>query len=578
MSAHSDFIALKDVLFGRENALLLELRHIVADHEKRVGSRERLRESVAEILADALKSAGVKNRRALALSLAPVVVDGIRSEIHNSRNDIVDALYPIMGRLTSAYVLSVFRDFVEETNRRLESGLAGRYLRLRLKSLFTGTPYAELLLRETGIFRIRDIMLIDAGKGVLLERWQAPGAPEHQTPVEEDSPQLSAMLAAINRFSTETLKAKHQELRIIDVGASQLYLRASAKCLFAVRATGPGNRKLLKSLDATILEILEIYEPSIQSANPEEAARARRQALLNLAEKLQQTLTQKRRAPIFAIALFMLVGGLLAGWSGWTLWERAEAARISEAATSVVQANPGAVGFPVSVSLDPERSKLTLTGLVPSSDVKEELERGISAKVPQIPLESTLQVLPDAGKVDELQRTASQLLARLKGLAERRSLEETDARLIGLAKEIAAVRSGLATERASLSALKKEVASPERRLAEWVRRNAIFFGEGTKFRQPDTARRQFAELRDLLAGTTLQVRLVGFTDLLGDAENNERLAANRAKAVADELIALGVPESRLSVAGRAKEGFIAGDKGPTSRNRRVEFQLAFTNE
>jgi outer membrane protein OmpA-like peptidoglycan-associated protein len=578
MSAHSDYNALKDVLFGHEKALLDELRRIVADHDLRVGSTGRLSESVATVLADSLKSASVRNRKGLALAIAPVIIDGIRGEIRNSRNEIVDALYPIMGRLTSAYVLSVFRDFVEETNHRLESRLSGRLLRLRLKSFFTGTPYAELLLREGGAFRIQDIMLIDAEKGVLLERWSAPDAMGNESPAEDSGSQFTAMLAAINRFSTETLKAKRQELRIIDAGASQLYLRTAVKCLFAVRATGSGGRKLLKSIDGAILEILEIYEPSIQSANQEEATRARRQALLGLADKLQQSVAQTRGAPIFAIALFGLIGALLAGWIGWMQWEKVQTARIYRAAASVVQNHPGVAGFPVSVGLDPRRSKFTLSGFVSSYGIKEELEHGIRAKVPEIPLESTLLVMPDAHKVDELQRTAAQVLARLNDLAERRGLQEADAKILGLAKELAAVSSGLDEQRANIASLRQEALSPERRLAEWVGQNAIFFAEDTQFREPDTVRKQLLELRDLLAGTALHLRLVGFTDALGDAENNDRLASNRAKAVADELVKLGIPASRLTLAGRAKEGLIAVDRGPASRNRRVEFHLAFINE
>jgi outer membrane protein OmpA-like peptidoglycan-associated protein len=577
MSSHSDYVALKDVLFGREKTLLEEMRRIVTDHDLRIGTSERLSKNVAAILADALKSAGVKNRKNLAVAIAPIIIDGIRGEIRNSRNDIVDALYPIMGRLTSAYVLSVFRDFVEETNRRLESRLSGRLLRVRLKSLFTGTPYAELLLREGGAFRIQDLMLIDAERGVLLEQWSTPDSQANEPPADENTSQITAMLAAINRFSTETLKAKHQELRIIDVGASQLYLRTAAKCLFVVRASGSGGRKLLKSLDAAILETLEIFEPPMRSTNQEEALRARRQALLSLADKLQQTLAQNRRAPVFAFALFGLIGALLAAWAGWAQWERIKSERIYEAAAGAVRSHPGVAGFPVSVSLDSRRSKLTVSGFVSSYAIKEVLERGIRAKVPDVPLESTVLVIPDANKVDELQRTASQVLARLNDLAGRR-LEETDARILGLAKEIAAVSSGLHEQGASISALRKEALSPERRLAEWVGRNAIFFAEDAQFREPETAHKLLLELKDLLAGTDLRLRLVGFTDALGDAENNDRLASNRAQAVASELIKLGVPASRLSIVGRSKEGLIAGDKGPTSRNRRVEFHLAFVNE
>ncbi len=592
MSAHSDYLALKDVLFGRENAVLEELRHTVADHDLRIGSPERLRESVATILTGALQTAGVRNRKGLALAIAPAIIDGIRNEIRNSRDDIVDALYPIMGRLTSAYVLAVFRDFIEETNRRLESRLSGRLLRLRIKSLLTGTPYATLLLREGGAFRIQDILLIDAQRGALLDRWSAPDSLGDGQPPEESSSQFTAMLAAINRFSTETLKARHQELRIIDAGDSQIYLRTAVKCLFAVRATGSGSHKLLKSLDSAIVEILEIYEPPMQSANQEEASRARRQALLSLAEKLQQSLAQRREAPVFAIALFGLAGALLAAWFGWAQWEKAKTNRLYLAAAGVVQRHTGAAGFPVTAAIAPGRSKLTLSGFVPSYGVKDELERGIRAAVPELPLESTLLVMPDANKVDELQRTASQVLARLNDLAERRKLEETDTNLLALAKQFAALKegmelkadatavgTGLAEQRASLAALRHEVLSPERRLSEWVSRNAIFFSDDIQFREPETVHKQLLELRDLISGTAaLHLRLVGFTDPLGGTENNDRLGFNRAKAVSDELMKLGVPASRISVAGRGKESLIAGDKGSNSRNRRVEFQLAFVNE
>ena len=77
-----------------------------------------------------------------------------------------------MGRLTSAYVLSVFREFIENTNQRIEGSLTGRYIRLRLKSLFTGKSYAELLLRETEIFRVQEILL-QQQVDKLLDDWLA---------------------------------------------------------------------------------------------------------------------------------------------------------------------------------------------------------------------------------------------------------------------------------------------------------------------------------------------------------------------------------------------------------------------
>jgi outer membrane protein OmpA-like peptidoglycan-associated protein len=582
MPAHNDFITLKNVLFGRENALLEELRQAVSDHDARVGTSERLTESVAVIVADALRAAGVRNRESLSLAIAPVIIDGIRREIRNSRNEMVDALYPIMGRLAAAYVLSVFRDFTEATNRRIESGLSGRFLRLRIKSFLTGESYTQLLLKESAAFRVEEIMLIEAGRGVLLDRWAAPDILARGEAPEEDASRFTAMIAAINRFSTEALKFKHQELRGIDAGDSQIYFRTAGRYLFAVRSTGFGNRKLLKSLDDAIMGILEGYNPAMNSDDLDEAARGRRQALLSLAEKVQQTLAQQRSAPVFAIALFALIGVLAAGWIGLAQWERVKAWRIYQAAADAVQSQPGIAGYPVGVAFDAQHSRLAITGLVPSRGIKDELEQRVRMRVREVPLESTLLVIPDVTKVDETSAKAIMIAKEMEALkreaASKADAAAVDAALSSQRTELSRQQTDLSKQRIDLAGLTNDYQSPERRLARWVSQNAVFFGDGTQFRDPDGVRKQLLELRDLLSPATSRLRLVGFTDPSGSAENNGQLGYNRAKAVADELIKLGIPASRLSLVGRAKEGLIVNDKGATSSNRRVEFGVVFANE
>jgi outer membrane protein OmpA-like peptidoglycan-associated protein len=150
--------------------------------------------------------------------------------------------------------------------------------------------------------------------------------------------------------------------------------------------------------------------------------------------------------------------------------------------------------------------------------------------------------------------------------------------LADLKNDVAGGGTALAQQRTDLTALRDDYYSPERRLGLWISQNAIFFSEGTQFRDPDGVHRQLLELRDLLSPMGLRLRLIGFTDTLGSAENNDQLGFNRAKAVADELIKLGIPANRLSLVGRAKEGLIVNDRGPASSNRRVEFSLVFPNE
>lgn len=70
-----------------------------------------------------------------------------------------------------------------------------------------------------------------------------------------------------------------------------------------------------------------------------------------------------------------------------------------------------------------------------------------------------------------------------------------------------------------------------------------------------------------------QVQVTGFTDSQGREEMNQRLSQNRANAVVDALIALGIPYMRLAAVGMGEAEPIASNETAEGRalNRRIEF-------
>lgn len=79
----------------------------------------------------------------------------------------------------------------------------------------------------------------------------------------------------------------------------------------------------------------------------------------------------------------------------------------------------------------------------------------------------------------------------------------------------------------------------------------------------------------LLGQPQLHVVVAGHTDSLGDADYNEKLSWARAQAVADYLIAKGVPAHRLSVIGYGESAPVTSNETEEGRrrNRRVEFEI-----
>ncbi len=103
----------------------------------------------------------------------------------------------------------------------------------------------------------------------------------------------------------------------------------------------------------------------------------------------------------------------------------------------------------------------------------------------------------------------------------------------------------------------------------------VYFLEGTdEFTEQSGV--EFAniltELRDRNAPDVL---VIGHTDRVGNLQYNDRLSLQRAERVRGELVRLGIPESRIRIAGRGeREPLVAtGDEIPEPHNRRVEINV-----
>jgi len=186
---------------------LAALSATVRQHHQRIGTADRLEDSVSQVISGALEKA---DRRDLAESLSPLVVNCIRRELRNSRGDIVEGLYPMVGRLISAYAAYTSREFRYQADRRLESILTGRFIRLRVKSWVQGIPYKELALRERILRQLRDIE--DRVRELL--RLSVRPATEPPLVVKKGaSMDGRALLASDDR---EAIRALRDELRRLD--------------------------------------------------------------------------------------------------------------------------------------------------------------------------------------------------------------------------------------------------------------------------------------------------------------------------------------------------------------------------
>jgi outer membrane protein OmpA-like peptidoglycan-associated protein len=568
-----DFSRLKRLLLREEQQALSGIEETIRRHNLRIGDDAALQHSVALILTDALREAEVRNHRELATVIAPVVVAAIKREIRNASDDVVEAMYPIMGRLIRAYVASAIRDFVEQTNRTIEGGLSARFIRLRIKSFVTRVPYRTLLIREAQALRVTSIYLIDRPSGTLLETWNAdPAAAE----LRIDYHLIGGMLTAINNFAASALAEKESELRALDLGEARVFLRGSARHLLAVKTVGRGNRTVRRRIDIELHRTLEDLADSRR-----DAPKHRRETLASLAESVANFLARQRQPASLALSVFAGIA-ILAGLIFVQHYrERAAVARLGNEVRDVVETHAALQAFPLKIDVAGDRKSVRVAGLVTGAPERDLLISEAARRLDPVRLDARLVVVPPLGRLLDVSRSVEELNA-LIGRTRDEAAGRSAADLAAARAQIAEVESQLERKSAELQGRLAELyritQDPLLKLSQWVATHAVFFANEVTFRDEALALATLAELRDLLEASGARLRLIGYTDPTGTAEGNDALAGLRAEKVAGELEKLGVSRDRLKVLGRPRGLLLSYDKGPFSSNRRVEFEIAYHGE
>ena len=606
-----DVNRLKELLFENESRALSDLNRRMDIVFERTGTTERFTTSVAEVLDEALARAEIEKHSEVSHAIAPLIVQTIKTEIRGSQDELAEALYPSLGRMVKAYVVSAIRDLMDEINRRLESNP----FMLRLRSILTGRPVAELAFVEGQRLEVEEIFLIRRGLGELLAHW-----PSINGPTAHDQ-RVSGILTAINEVATEAFDADKAALRRIDLGTSLIYLRASPTHLLAAKCRGVAPVAVEQVIDekflATIERLRALFNGGTDSSVP---GRALSNLLADLSDSLetciaeQHTKLMRRRTGLSpAVVVVWGIGLALTGWLAWGAYVGYETARVRSIASGVLAGEPALAGYPVHAVVEARGRSVALAGLVPTTEAGWNALRNLRTALPASEVVNRTTALPsglDEARADiailqadvararsESARAEGALSDRVAGL-ETELKGELKALAAQLAKASAAAEAGLGglrtalaqsaaqaemARRADLEALRTEIAratepTPRARLETWIGANAIFFAKDTDYRDHKTAAAALDQLAPLIKDSNVLVRVIGYTDEKGGEERNTPLSQARAEKVMADLVARGIPTSRLVAVGRNDSADLSPFVGDASPNRRVQFEIGFVSE
>jgi hypothetical protein len=278
----------------------------------------RYRQKVTELEAelDDLRSS-VNDEDRLTAMVTPIIGDAIRRKIRDAREEMIDALYPVIGQTVMRAVSEAIRDLARTVDAQMRTTMKPQMIWRRVQAMVTGVSDAELALRDALPFQIAEIFLIHRESGLLL--WYVSREPD----VSLDSDVISGMLTAIRDFAEDAFgRDDGADLEAIQYGERQILIEAAQHAYLAVVADGIEPSGFRAEMRDRVIEIDHAYERVLRDyagdPTPLAPVEASLRSLITSTKPRQLSVVQRRvLMGLAALMLLCLATLCLAGRWGW---------------------------------------------------------------------------------------------------------------------------------------------------------------------------------------------------------------------------------------------------------------------
>lgn len=157
------------------------------------------------------------------------IAQAIRQQIRESQHEMVDALYPIIGKLVRKYIQVELTKLAERIDQQIQNTFSWQSIRREFLSLF-GIRERDWLLKQAQRPMIEEGFIIEQHSGILLAHYT-----RNET-VDEDL--IAGMLTAIKSFVKDAFLKDRGGLEAIEYGDMKIIIKDSGSYYLAVVVSG----------------------------------------------------------------------------------------------------------------------------------------------------------------------------------------------------------------------------------------------------------------------------------------------------------------------------------------------------
>lgn len=214
---------LKDILFTDDRAYVDKISDRIVQLEQILHDRKKLSGKVDPIVQEQLE----EFTKDIPKTLGPVITATLKEEIKHHKDEVVDALYPVMGKMIKKYVAHEIKVLSEKIDEQFSFIKTAKR---KIRSLFGNVKEEDLILSELSMAKIEQVFLIEKESGILKAAYS-----ERDTIDEE---MISGMLTAIKSFVEDAFQQRDQSLELIEYELYQIHIQSFVTHNIAVVISG----------------------------------------------------------------------------------------------------------------------------------------------------------------------------------------------------------------------------------------------------------------------------------------------------------------------------------------------------
>ncbi|WP_299670865.1 cell envelope biogenesis protein OmpA [uncultured Polaribacter sp.] len=178
----------------------------------------------------------------------PTITETIKIQIRDSQDEVVEALYPIMGKLIKKSIVSEITKLSDSINRTVKEKFSVQQIVARF---LKGKNYdAGVILEQVFEPFIEEVFVIEKDSGLLVGNYTRGSI--------ADKDMVSGMLTAIKSFAEDAFSKEHQNLEDIKFDNFQLTIKNFKSIYIAIATSGVATLAFKDNLADTVDNLAEI--------------------------------------------------------------------------------------------------------------------------------------------------------------------------------------------------------------------------------------------------------------------------------------------------------------------------------